>query len=133
MDLKMKPLKILVIDDEQVICSGCRMILSDLGHTVDTCKTCKEGLDAIREKNYHVVLLDMKLPDADGMEILKTVRVEKSEIYTIVMTGYATIRNVVSAMRLGAFDYLPKPFTDEELVASVERAIKNGAGCRKMQ
>jgi DNA-binding NtrC family response regulator len=128
MDLKMKPLKILVIDDELVICSGCRMILSDLGHTVDICNTCKEGLDAIRRENYHLVLLDLKLPDADGMEILKTVRAEKSETYIIVMTGYATIKNAVSAMKLGAFDYLPKPFTDEELVASVERAIKNGAG-----
>jgi len=129
----MKPLKILVIDDELVICSGCHMILSDLGHKVDTCNTCKEGLDAIRKRDYHLVLLDMKLPDSDGMEILKTVRVEKTGIYIIVMTGYATIRSVVSAMRFGAFDYLPKPFTDEELIASVERAMKNGAGCRKMQ
>jgi len=128
----MKPLKILVIDDEQVICSGCRMILSDLGHTVDTCNTCKEGLNAIRKTEYHLVLLDMKLPDSDGIEILKTVRIEKSKMYIIVMTGYATIRNVVSTMRLGAFDYLPKPFTDEELIASVEKAMKNGAGCREM-
>ena len=128
----MKPLKILVIDDELVICSGCRMILSDLGHTVDTCNTCKEGLDAIRKRDYHLVLLDMKLPDSDGMEILKTVRIEKSGIFIIVMTGYATIRSVVSAMRIGAFDYLPKPFTDEELISSVERAMKNGAGCREM-
>jgi len=74
----------------------------------------------------------MKLPDSDGMEILKTVRVEKPEMYIIVMTGYATIRNAVSAMRLGAFDYLPKPFTDEELIASVERAMKNGAGSGKI-
>ena len=128
----MEPIKILVVDDEQVICSGCRMILSDLGHTVDTCKTCKEGLDAIRKTEYHLVLLDMKLPDSDGMEILKTVRVEKPEMYIIVMTGYATIRSVVSAMRLGAFDYLPKPFTDEELIACVERALKNGAGPGKI-
>jgi len=128
----MEPIKILVVDDEQVICSGCRMILSDLGHMVDTCKTCKDGLDAIRKTEYHLVLLDMKLPDSDGMEILKTVRVEKPEMYIIVMTGYATIRNAVSAMRLGAFDYLPKPFTDEELIASVERAMKNGAGSGKI-
>ena len=129
----MKPLKILVIDDELVICSGCRMILSELGHTIDTCNTCKEGLDAIRKLDYHLVLLDIKLPDSDGMEILKIVRVEKLGIHIIVMTGYATIRSVVSAMRLGAFDYLPKPFTDEELIVSVEKAIKNGAGCRKIQ
>ena len=129
----MESLKILVIDDEQVICSGCRMILSDLGHTVDTCNTCKEGLDAIRKLDYHLVLLDIKLPDSDGMEILKIVRVEKLGIHVIVMTGYATIRSVVSAMRLGAFDYLPKPFTDEELIASVEKAMKNIAGSGKVQ
>ena len=129
----MEPLKILVIDDEQVICSGCRMILSELGHTIDTCNTCKEGLDAIRKLDYHLVLLDIKLPDSDGMEILKIVRVEKPEIHIIVMTGYATIRSVVSAMRLGAFDYLPKPFTDEELIASVEKAMKNVAGSGKVQ
>ena len=129
----MEPLKILVIDDEQVICSGCRMILSELGHTIDTCNTCKEGLDAIRKLDYHLVLLDIKLPDSDGMEILKIVRVEKLEIHIIVMTGYATIRSVVSAMRLGAFDYLPKPFTDEELIASVEKAMKNVAGSGKVQ
>ena len=129
----MEHLKILVIDDEQVICSGCRMILSELGHTIDTCNTCKEGLEAIRKIDYHLVLLDIKLPDSDGMEILKIVRVEKLEIHIIVMTGYATIRSVVSAMRLGAFDYLPKPFTDEELIASVEKAMKNVAGSGKVQ
>ena len=129
----MEPLKILVIDDEQVICSGCRMILSELGHTIDTCNTCKEGLDAIRKLDYHLVLLDIKLPDSDGMEILKIVQVEKLEIHIIVMTGYATIRSVVSAMRLGAFDYLPKPFTDEELIASVEKAMKNVAGSGKVK
>lgn len=129
----MEPLKILVIDDEQVICSGCRMILSELGHTIDTCNTCKEGLDAIRKLDYHLVLLDIKLPDSDGMEILKIVRVEKLGIHIIVMTGYATIRSVVSAMRLGAFDYLPKPFTDEELIASVEKAMKNVGGSGKVQ
>lgn len=128
----MEPIKILVVDDEQVICSGCRMILSDLGHAVDTCKTCKEGLDAIRETEYHLVLLDMKLPDSDGMEILKTIRVEKPEMYIIVMTGYATIQNAVSTMRLGAFDYLSKPFTDEELIASVEKVMKNSAGSGKI-
>ena len=84
------------------------------------------------ENQYHLILLDMKLPDSDGMEILKTVRGEKLEMYIIVMTGYATIRSAVSAMRLGAFDYLPKPFTDEELITSVEKAIRNCAGSGKI-
>ena len=75
----MAPIKILIVDDEQVICNGCRMILSDLGYTVDTCNTCKEGLDAIRKTKYHLILLDMKLPDSDGMEILKTVLRRKTK------------------------------------------------------
>jgi two-component system, NtrC family, response regulator len=129
----MEPLDILVIDDERVICSGCRMILSDLGHRVETRETCRAGLEAIRGKDYHLVLLDMKLPDSDGMEFLKTVRAETSGIRMIVMTGYATIKNAVAAMRLGAFDYLPKPFTDEELVDSVTRAVENGAGRGEME
>ena len=129
----MAQLRILVIDDEKIICSGCDMILSDIGHSVDTCQTCGEGLAAIQTGAYHLVLLDMKLPDADGMEVLEAVRDQPSAPYVIVMTGYSTIQNVVSAMRLGAFDYLPKPFTDEELIDCVKRAEEKGAGNRGME
>jgi len=84
----------------------------------------KAGLEAIRQGEHDVVLLDMKLPDMDGMEILRTVRKEKPEVHVIVMTGYSTVPNAVEAMKLGAIDYLPKPFPDETLVLTVERAIE---------
>jgi DNA-binding NtrC family response regulator len=119
----MKPIKILVIDDEGVITEGCRLALSDQGHLVDACLTGRAGLHAIREGQFDLVLLDMKLPDMDGMEILRTVAREKPGVFIIVMTGYSTVQNAVEAMKSGAFDYLSKPFSDDELVLTVEKAI----------
>lgn len=116
--------KILILDDEQAVCRGCRMVLAEKGHTVDISMEGKAGLDAILKGEYDLVLLDMKLPDIDGMEILQGVKKEKPNIYVIVMTGYSTVQNAVEAMKIGAFDYLSKPFTDEELLLSVGRALE---------
>jgi DNA-binding NtrC family response regulator len=115
---------ILVIDDERSICYGCRMALSEMGYSVDICMTGREGLDAILGGTYDVTLLDMKLPDMDGMEILRTVKRQTPGEYIIVMTGYSTVQNAVEAMKLGAFDYLAKPFLDDELLLAVERAVE---------
>jgi len=120
----MEKASILIIDDEQIICKGCRLALSDEQRLVESCTTGKAGLEAAVGGAYDVVLLDMKLPDMDGMEILKTIRKEKAETYVIVMTGYSTVKNAVEAMKLGAFDYLAKPFTDDELVITVGKAVE---------
>ncbi|MBL7204474.1 MAG: response regulator [Desulfobacteraceae bacterium] len=118
----MKSLKVLVIDDESVICDACDLVLTEKGHTVDYCKTGKTGLIAIERDTYDVILLDMKLPDIDGMEILETLRAEMPATYVIVMTGYSTVSNAVQAMKIGATDYLAKPFTDDDLIEAVEKA-----------
>jgi len=121
----MKPLRILVIDDESVICEACHLVLSENGHTVDSCMTGKTGLIAIERGAYDVILLDMKLPDVDGMEILKTVREKTAAPCVVVMTGYSTLSNAVEAMKLGAADYLAKPFTDDDLIEAVEKAFND--------
>lgn len=118
----MKPRRILVIDDERVICDACRLVLSEKGHTVTLETSGAEGLRAIRQGDFDIVLLDMKLPDIDGMEILKAVREEKLGICVVVMTGYSIMPNAVQAMKLGAADYLAKPFTDDELITAIEKA-----------
>lgn len=119
-------LSILVIDDENVICNACRQILAEKGHAVDRCLTGKHGLRAIAEGTHDLILLDMKLPDIDGMEILKAVRQKgPAAPCVIVMTGYSTMSNALQAMKLGAADYLAKPFTDDELVEAVEKAVAN--------
>jgi len=112
----MKPVKILIIDDEPVIRKGCAVTLADGNHAVDACATGKAGMEAIKKGEYDVLLLDMKLPDMEGMDILKKIRKSNPGIYPIVMTGYSTVQNAVEAMKSGAFDYLTKPFTDDELL-----------------
>lgn len=118
----MKPVNILVIDDESVICNACHLILSEKGYMVERQLTGKLGLDALKSGQYHIVLLDMMLPDMDGMDILKMIKKEKPEVCIIIMTGYSTVSNAVKAMKFGAYDYLAKPFTDDELVSAVEKA-----------
>ncbi len=118
----MKPVNILVIDDESVICNACHLILSEKGYMVERQLTGKSGIDALKSGQYHIVLLDMMLPDMDGMDILKMIKKENPAVCIIVMTGYSTVSNAVKAMKFGAYDYLAKPFTDDELVSAVEKA-----------
>ena len=121
----MEPSRILVIDDEPVIRDGCRLSLSDQGFAVDTCRRGTQGIAMLLGGEYDLALLDMKLPDISGMEILQTVKHEKPGVYVIVMTGYSSVQNAVDAMKLGAFDYISKPFTDDELLISVKRAVES--------
>ncbi len=121
----MKPLEVLVIDDESVICDACEMVLSEKGHSVAISTNGTDGLRAIRQQAYDIVLLDMKLPDMDGMQILKTVLEEKPDLCIIVMTGYSSISNAVEAIKQGADNYLAKPFTDDELIEAVEKACQD--------
>ncbi len=118
----MKPLNILVIDDESSICRACHLVLTEKGHQVEHCMTGKKGLLAIERGLHDVVLLDIKLPDMDGLDILKVIRQKKPGPCLIVMTGYATMPTALQAMKLGATDFLSKPFTDDELVACIQNA-----------
>jgi DNA-binding NtrC family response regulator len=116
---------VLVIDDEKAICEGCRLVLGDLGYTVRFGTTGQEGLNQLQKSEYDVLLLDIKLPDTDGMQILADVRQTHPQMPVVVMTGYASVQNAVTAMKRGAFDYLPKPFSEDELAHAVARAIEN--------
>ncbi|MDY6790895.1 MAG: sigma-54 dependent transcriptional regulator [Thermodesulfobacteriota bacterium] len=121
--IKPNSIHILIIEDEQVILSGCRLVLLELGYTVDTRMTGEAGMDAALNGTYDLVLLDVKLPDMSGMEILQKIGEKRPDIHVIIMTGFSTVQNAVEAMKLGAFDYLAKPFSDGELVLAIEKAI----------
>ena len=134
----MKPRRVLVIDDEQVICDACRLILSEKGCPVEYRLTGTGGMLAIEQGDFDLVLLDLKLPDVDGMKILKTVKKERPALSVIVMTGYSTISIAVEAMKNGAADYLGKPFSDDELLAAVESVwvnitLKGAGSCEKRE
>jgi two-component system NtrC family response regulator len=121
----MELIRILVIDDEPVVCNGCRLTLADRGFVVDTCQRGTKGLEFLLTGEYDLALLDMKLQDMNGMEILRHVKNENLGVFIIVMTGFSSVKNAVDAMKLGAFDYIAKPFTDDELLISVQRAVEN--------
>jgi DNA-binding NtrC family response regulator len=116
---------ILVIDDEPNICRGCEMALSGDKYSVESTTSGNTGLNKALENKYDLILLDLRLPDKDGMEILNTLRKKQPGSYVIIMTGFSTVANAVKAMKSGAFDYIAKPFSEEELTHSVGKAIEN--------
>ena len=116
---------ILVIDDEASICKGCSLILGEQNYSVASRTKGKEGLREALASQYDIVLLDIRLPDIDGMKILASLREKKPETQVIIMTGYSTVQNAVEAMKGGAFDYLAKPFTEDEILLAVEKAIED--------
>lgn len=114
--------KVLVVDDELSVCKSCEKILTRLGFEVRTVLSGSQALALLKEEPFDLVFTDLKMADVGGMELLEALRASFPEIVPIVITGYATIASVVETMKLGAFDYLPKPFTPAEMAAVVEKA-----------
>jgi len=117
------PARVLVIDDEEVNLYSCRLILEKHGLAVDTDVDPFAGRERALSGNYQLILLDVCMPDLGGMEILRDVRERRSDLAVIMITGYGSIDSAVRAVKLGAFDYLTKPFTPSELRARVDAAL----------
>ena len=116
--------RVLVIDDEPVMLDSCRHVLERHGLGVDTEADPFVGRERALAGEYDLILLDMRLPDLDGLDILASVREHRSDIEVIIMTGYATVETAVRAVKLGAFDYVAKPFTPDELRSRVNCALE---------
>jgi len=113
---------ILVVDDERDIREGSARILSKMGCEVRTADRGETGLELLEEKPAALVLLDMKMPGMDGMEVLKLVRQNYPETLVVVITGFATVETAIEAMKAGAYDFIPKPFEPDQLRIVVNRA-----------
>jgi DNA-binding NtrC family response regulator len=116
--------KLLVVDDELVICKSCEKILRRAGHEVVSVTSGRQALEMLERESFDVIFTDLKMVDVGGMEVLQTVRQKYPNTVVVVITGYATIASAVETMRSGAFDYLPKPFTPTELMAVLDRALE---------
>ncbi len=114
--------RVLVVDDEEIVCDSCARILTDEGFSVETSIHPGRGLEMARERDYTAVLLDIKMSEMDGLEFLERLRETKPNVPVIVITGYPDTYGAAECMRLGATDYLPKPFTPSEITGSVRRA-----------
>jgi DNA-binding NtrC family response regulator len=119
----MKPTKVLVIDDEQIVLDSVKRILAAEDYEVDVSLSSREGLDRAIQKPYDLVLTDIRMPEIGGMRILRDVKRAKPSVPVVIITGYATVQNAVQAMKLGATDYVEKPFTPEQLIDVVRKAL----------
>lgn len=116
--------RILVVDDEMIVCESCRRILEEEGYEVETALSGEEAFRKMRENSFEIVITDLKMPGIDGMEVLRTLKKEYPETIIIMITGFSTVETAVEAMKLGAFDYIPKPFTPDEVSIVVKKAIE---------
>ncbi|MFH0777992.1 MAG: response regulator, partial [Candidatus Eisenbacteria bacterium] len=102
---------LLVVDDEKVVCDSCARILGDRGFKVETSTDPSAGLKLATENDYAVILLDIKMPVVDGLEFLEELKKKhRKNTRVIMITGYASPENATAAMKLGAADFIPKPF-----------------------
>ena len=115
--------RILVVDDDPTVRESCRRVLSDRGYDVETTASGKEGLERARRGYFDCALLDLKMPDMDGMEIVRNARASRSNMAVLIITGYGSVDTAAEATRLGVSDYLSKPFTPEEITQAVDRAL----------
>ena len=116
---------ILIIDDDEAIRDSCSQILKKEGFRVKASKDGIEGLRLFKEESFQVVLLDLRLPGLDGMEVLSRIKEENPETPVVIITAYASIESAVEAMKRGAFNYLAKPFSPEELRVITRKALKS--------
>jgi DNA-binding NtrC family response regulator len=114
---------ILIIDDEPTICRNCVKILSKLGYEVKHSLSGYDALKMVEEEQFDVVVTDLKMSNLGGMEVLRRLKEMHPETMVIVITGYASVSSAVEVMKMGAFDYLPKPFTPHELRSVVHQAL----------
>ncbi len=117
--------QILIIDDEESILDGCRQALEKSGYSVATSSDGAAGIKMARDIKPEVAFVDLKMPNCSGMDIIELLSRDMPDIVLIVITGYASIVSAVEAMKKGAYDYLPKPFTPDQLRAVTRRGIEH--------
>jgi DNA-binding NtrC family response regulator len=115
--------KILVVDDDSLMRDFLSETLNRSGYSVDLASTGEEALEKIRKEDYDVILSDIRMPTMGGMELLKTTREYLPDAKIVMMTAYGTVQNAVEAMKLGAFDYVMKPFSTDEIELAIKKAI----------
>jgi DNA-binding NtrC family response regulator len=116
---------ILVIDDEEIVRKSCMRTLVPEGFKVDVARDGLEGLRMLNAKNYDLILIDLKMPNMDGMEVLENMQTMSPGSKVIIITGYSAVETAVKAIKMGAFNYLEKPFTPDSLLEAVKEALSS--------
>jgi len=115
--------KVLVVDDESIVTKSCRRILAEEGYEVDTTGSGRDGLDRAFAQDFDVVVADLRMPDLDGMEVVRALKRERPETAVVIISGYGTVFSRLEAAKLDIADYIDKPFTPERIRKAVSRAL----------
>jgi DNA-binding response OmpR family regulator len=118
---------ILIMEDDTNVARGLEMILTEEGYLVDIAETGQLAQEAFRQKRFDLLVADLRLPDINGMEIVRQVRENRPQTEVIVITGYGTATLAVDAMKIGVQDFLPKPFTEDRIKSAVSDALRHAA------
>jgi len=115
--------RVLVVDDEPMVTRSCRRVLTEAGYRVDTTASGREGMDRALSEDFDLVMTDLRMPDMDGMDLVRTLKRERPGTAMVIITGYGTVPSAVEATRLGVMDYIEKPFTPERITEAVNRGV----------
>jgi DNA-binding NtrC family response regulator len=120
--------KILVIDDEAIVRTSCQRTLVPEGYDVRLATNGREGIAFMEKEQFSLVLLDLKMPDMDGIEVLNKINKTWPDTKVVMVTGYSTVDTAVQALRLGAFNFIEKPFTPDTLLGAVKEVFEKLGG-----
>ncbi len=115
--------RILVVDDEEIVRTSCKRTLVPEGYDLRMARNGVEAMELLAEEQADLILTDLKMPDMDGIELLTRVKQDWPSTEVIIITGYQTVETAVKSIKLGAFDYIEKPFTPDSLLAAVVKAF----------
>ncbi len=113
--------KVLVVDDDPQVCKTVSMILQEHGYHVQSYNQPRQALQAVRKAPFDIALVDIKMPELNGLELIDKIRAEDPRVAALIMTAYPDVQTAAETMRLGARDYITKPFREEQLLGAVER------------
>jgi DNA-binding NtrC family response regulator len=116
--------RVLIIDDERPVLMTLEALLKRHGYQVDTAPTAAQGLKVLKSKSPTLVLLDLRLPDADGLEMLDRIKAELPEVNVIILTAHDSLHNAIESIKRGAYHFISKPYAPEELLSLVEKALE---------
>ena len=114
-------IKVLVVDDDAQVCKTVGMILQENGYQVQSFSRPRQGLSAVRKNPFDIALVDIKMPDLDGLQLVEAIKSEDPRVAILVMTAYPDVQTAAETMRLGARDYITKPFREDALLGAIER------------
>jgi len=123
----MEKKRVLVIDDEQIVLDSAGKILTADNYDVDVTRNASQGLEWALSRPYDIVLTDIRMPETSGMVVLRDIKRAKPSLPVVIITGYGTVKSAVQAMKLGAADYIEKPFTPDGLVRALSLALDTAA------